>query len=56
MHRQLKGPATVLVGLVIGVLVTLSSVGGALGAATLFFLYPRLPAVSIVGSDLAHGP
>jgi uncharacterized protein len=55
VHRQLKGPATVLVGLVIGVLVTLSSVGaGALGAAALFFLYPRLPAVSIVGSDLAH--
>lgn len=47
VHRQLKGPATVLVGLVIGVLVTLSSVGaGALGAAALFFLYPRLPAVS----------
>jgi uncharacterized membrane protein YfcA len=45
----------VLVGLVIGILVTLSSVGaGALGAAALFFLYPRLPAVSIVGSDLAH--
>lgn len=46
---------TVITGLVIGVLVTLSSVGaGALGAATLFFLYPKLPAVSIVGSDLAH--
>ncbi len=55
VHRQLKQPATVAVGFVIGVLVTLSSVGaGALGAAALFFLYPRLPAVTIVGSDLAH--
>lgn len=55
VHRELKGTVTVLMGLVIGVLVTLSSVGaGALGAAALFFLYPRLPAVSIVGSDLAH--
>ncbi len=55
VHRQLKQPVTVAVGFVIGVLVTLSSVGaGALGAAALFFLYPRLPAVTIVGSDLAH--
>jgi uncharacterized membrane protein YfcA len=55
VHRRLKQPATVLVGFVIGVMVTLSSVGaGALGAAALFFLYPRLPAISIVGSDLAH--
>jgi len=49
------GPLTVLVGLVLGVLVTLSSVGaGALGVAALFFLYPRLPTVHIVGSDIAH--
>ena len=46
---------TVAVGLVLGVLVTLSSVGaGALGAAALFFLYPRLRTVDIVGSDIAH--
>ena len=31
------------------------SVGaGALGLAVLYFLYPRLPPVRIVGSDLAH--
>jgi uncharacterized protein len=37
------------------VLVTLTSVGaGALGAAVLFFLYPRLSSVQIVGTDLAH--
>ncbi len=55
MHARLQTPATVLMGVLIGVLVTLSSVGaGAIGAAALFFLYPRLPAISIVGSDLAH--
>lgn len=48
-------PATVLTGLAIGVLVTLSSVGaGALGTIALLFLYPRLPTVRIVGTDLAH--
>lgn len=55
MHRQLQTPMTVAAGAVLGVLVTLSSVGaGALGAAVLFFLYPRYSAVSIVGTDIAH--
>jgi hypothetical protein len=53
-HR-LQAPATVLAGAVLGVLVTLSSVGaGALGTVALFFLYPRLPTLRIVGTDLAH--
>jgi uncharacterized protein len=48
-------PITVVFGAVLGVLVSLCSVGaGALGVAVLFFLYPRLPPVRIVGSDLAH--
>lgn len=46
---------TVLTGAVLGVLVSLSSVGaGALGVTALFFLYPKLPALRIVGSDIAH--
>lgn len=46
---------TVFVGIVLGVLVTLSSVGaGALGTVALFFLYPRLTTVKVVGTDLAH--
>jgi uncharacterized membrane protein YfcA len=50
-----QGLLTVLVGLVLGVLVTLSSVGaGALGTVALLFLYPRLATVRIVGTDLAH--
>jgi len=48
-------PATILVGAVLGVLVTLSSVGaGALGTVALLFLYPRASTLKIVGTDLAH--
>lgn len=53
--RQLRGPVTILAGVLLGVLVPISSIGaGALGAAILLFLYPRLPTMKIVGSDLAH--
>jgi len=48
-------PVTVLTGVMLGILVTLSSIGaGALGTVALFYLYPRLPTVRIVGTDLAH--
>lgn len=48
-------PITVAVGATLGVLVSISSVGaGALGVAALFFLYPKLPTIRIVGSDVAH--
>jgi uncharacterized protein len=47
--------ATVLTGAVLGVLVTLSSVGaGALGTVALLFLYPKMSTLKIVGTDLAH--
>jgi len=46
---------TVLVGFILGSLVWLSSVGaGALGTIALFFLYPRLSTLRIIGSDIAH--
>jgi hypothetical protein len=46
---------TVLTGAVLGVLVTISSVGaGAIGVTALVLLYPKLPAQRIVGSDIAH--
>jgi uncharacterized membrane protein YfcA len=46
---------TVLVGFVVGVVVSISSVGaGAIGTIALLFLYPRLPVIKIVGSDIAH--
>jgi uncharacterized protein len=54
-YRRHLGKITVLVGAFLGVMVSISSVGaGALGVAALFFLYPKLPAVRIVGSDIAH--
>lgn len=55
LHRQFQTPMTVIAGIILGILVTLSSVGaGALGAAILFFLYPRLPSIKIIGTDIAH--
>lgn len=54
LHRQ-SGRSTVIVGVILGVLVSISSVGaGALGVAALFFLYPHLAPKQIVGSDVAH--
>jgi hypothetical protein len=47
--------ATVIVGAILGVLVTISSVGaGAIGVCVLLILYPKLPMARIVGSDIAH--
>jgi uncharacterized membrane protein YfcA len=52
---HLQAPLTVALGAILGALVTLSSVGaGALGTVALLFLYPRLPTLKIVGTDLAH--
>jgi uncharacterized membrane protein YfcA len=46
---------TILMGFIIGIFVTLSSVGaGAIGAAVLMSLYPHLPSHRIVGVDIAH--
>ena len=46
---------TVVVGAVLGVLVSISSVGaGAIGVTALVLLYPQLPTARIVGSDIAH--
>ncbi len=47
--------ATVVLGIILGVLVSLSSVGaGAIGVTVLLVLYPALPASKLVGSDIAH--
>ena len=46
---------TVGVGAVLGVLVSISSVGaGAIGVTAVILLYPKLPTARIVGSDIAH--
>jgi uncharacterized membrane protein YfcA len=52
-HR--KPLLTVVCGLVLGVLVSLSSIGaGAIGATLIMLLYPKLPSHRIVGTDIAH--
>lgn len=46
---------TVLLGVILGILVSITSVGaGALGTTALLILYPRLPVARIAGSDIAH--
>lgn len=46
---------TIVFGAILGVLVSLSSVGaGAIGVTVLLILYPTIPTVRIVGSDIAH--
>jgi uncharacterized membrane protein YfcA len=46
---------TVVTGGILGVLVSISSVGaGAIGVTALILLYPKLPTARIVGSDIAH--
>jgi len=52
--REVAG-LTILLGAVLGVLVSLSSVGaGAIGVTALLMLYPKMPTVRIVGTDIAH--
>ena len=46
---------TVVLGVILGYLVTLTSVGaGALGVTALLILYPKVNITKIVGSDVAH--
>lgn len=46
---------TLILGLTLGFLVTLTSVGaGALGVTALLILYPKVPITRIVGTDVAH--
>jgi len=58
-EKQLQGRAltitTIVIGAVLGVLVTVSSIGaGAIGATLLVMLYPRLSPAEIAGTDIAY--
>lgn len=54
IQRRQSG-LTFLMGIVLGVCVTLSSVGaGAFAAAILLTIYPQTRTVKIIGSDIAH--
>lgn len=54
--KRWQPAATVLAGALLGMLVTLTSVGaGALGTVMLVYLYPfRLPPARLVGTDIVH--
>src|SRR5215831_6085162 len=55
LRPRRTGALTVVTGGILGVLVSISSVGaGALGVTALIILYPRLPTARLVGSDIAH--
>ena len=55
LPERRKAALTVAAGALLGVLVSLSSIGaGAIGATLVLLLYPRLPAQKIVGTDIAH--
>ncbi|MDE2419873.1 MAG: sulfite exporter TauE/SafE family protein [Gammaproteobacteria bacterium] len=48
-------PLVIFMGVVLGVFVTLSSVGaGAFGVMALVLLFPNLPMIRIIGSDVVH--
>lgn len=50
-----RNTLTTLMGVILGVCVTLSSVGaGAFGAAILLVLYPNLSPFKVIGTDIAH--
>jgi uncharacterized protein len=58
-ERHLQGraltAATIIAGLVLGTLVTISSIGaGAIGATLLVMLYPRLSSAEVAGTDIAY--
>ena len=54
--KAMQAPLTVLAGAILGVLVTLTSVGaGALGAVFLVYLYPlRLTPPRLIATDIVH--
>ena len=55
LDPQRTATNTVLLGALLGVLVSISSVGaGAIGVIALIMLYPQMPMAKIVGSDIAH--
>ncbi len=55
LHRRHLSLATIVTGIAVGILVTISSIGaGVLGTVALLFLYPRLSTAKVVGTDIAH--
>lgn len=54
LHKH-RGIVTFLMGVILGICVTLSSVGaGAFCAAILLIIYSKIPVVQIIATDIAH--
>jgi hypothetical protein len=55
LHGRALAAATIFSGVVLGTLVTISSIGaGAIGATLLVMLYPRLTPAEVAGTDIAY--
>jgi uncharacterized membrane protein YfcA len=55
MSPREQAAMTIGTGLLLGVMVTITSIGaGAIGTVALFLLYPLLPTVRLVGTEIAH--
>lgn len=55
MTLREQAVATVITGIVLGAIVTITSIGaGAVGTVALFLLYPLLPTTKLVGTEIAH--
>lgn len=55
MSMAQREKATIVTGVILGVAVTVTSIGaGALGTVALFLVYPILPVARLVGTEIAH--
>lgn len=55
MSAREQANMTILTGVILGAVVTITSIGaGAIGTVALFLLYPLLPTVRLVGTEIAH--
>lgn len=55
LSNEKRERATVFVGVILGVMVTLTSIGaGVLGTVALFLLFPMMPVSRLVGTEIAH--
>lgn len=55
MSKKEQTIATYITGIVLGIIVTITSIGaGAVGTVALFLLYPVLPTNRLVGTEIAH--
>lgn len=55
MSKNEQVVATLITGVILGAIVTITSIGaGAVGTVALFLLYPMLPTTKLVGTEIAH--